>query len=59
VTERRGSHPNAPAGDLPVGAFRAANAVTFVINGALGGFAFVFSDGVIGILITIMPWRFP
>jgi hypothetical protein len=39
--------------------FRAANAVTFVINGALGGFAFVFSDGVIGILITIMPWRFP
>jgi hypothetical protein len=33
----------APAGKIFAPAqFRAANAVTFVVNGALGGFAFVF-----------------
>ncbi len=42
VTERRGSHPMLPPGIFRPAQFRAANAVTFVVNGALGGFAFVF-----------------
>ena len=42
VTERRGSHPMLPPAIFAPAQFRAANAVTFVINGALGGFAFVF-----------------
>jgi EmrB/QacA subfamily drug resistance transporter len=42
VTERRGSHPMLPPAIFRPAQFRAANAVTFVINGALGGFAFVF-----------------
>src|SRR6266852_253340 len=42
VTERRGSHPMLPPAIFAPAPFRAANAVTFVVNGALGGFAFVF-----------------
>jgi EmrB/QacA subfamily drug resistance transporter len=42
VTERRGSHPMLPLAIFRPVRFRAANAVTFVVNGALGGFAFVF-----------------
>jgi hypothetical protein len=42
VTERRGSHPMLPPTIFRPAQFRAANAVTFVVNGALGGFAFVF-----------------
>jgi MFS family permease len=41
VTERRGSHPMLPPAIFRPARFRAANAVTFVVNGALGGFAFV------------------
>src|SRR6266567_1529943 len=42
VTERRGNHPMLPPAIFAPAQFRAANAVTFVVNGALGGFAFVF-----------------
>jgi EmrB/QacA subfamily drug resistance transporter len=42
VAEGRGSHPMLPPAIFRPAQFRAANAVTFVINGALGGFAFVF-----------------
>jgi hypothetical protein len=42
VAERRGSHPMLPSAIFAPAQFRAANAVTFVVNGALGGFAFVF-----------------
>jgi len=42
VTERRGRHPMLPPAIFAPAQFRAANAVTFVVNGALGGFAFVF-----------------
>jgi EmrB/QacA subfamily drug resistance transporter len=42
VTERRASQPMLPSGIFRPAQFRAANAVTFVTNGALGGFAFVF-----------------
>ena len=42
VTERCASHPMLPPAIFRPAQFRAANAVTFVINGALGGFAFVF-----------------
>jgi EmrB/QacA subfamily drug resistance transporter len=42
VTERRRSHPMVPPVIFRPARFRAANAVTFVVNGALGGFAFVF-----------------
>jgi MFS family permease len=42
VTERRASHPMLPPAIFRPARFRAANAVTFVVNGALGGFAFVF-----------------
>jgi len=42
VIERHGSHPMLPPAIFASAQFRAANAVTFVINGALGGFAFVF-----------------
>jgi EmrB/QacA subfamily drug resistance transporter len=42
VTERRASHPMLPLTIFRPARFRAANALTFVINGALGGFAFVF-----------------
>jgi EmrB/QacA subfamily drug resistance transporter len=42
VTEWRGSHPMLPPAIFRPAQFRAANAVTFVVNGALGGFAFVF-----------------
>jgi EmrB/QacA subfamily drug resistance transporter len=42
VTELRGSDPMLPPAIFRPAQFRAANAVTFVINGALGGFAFVF-----------------
>jgi EmrB/QacA subfamily drug resistance transporter len=42
VAERRASHPMLPPGIFAPARFRAANAVTFVVNGALGGFAFVF-----------------
>jgi EmrB/QacA subfamily drug resistance transporter len=42
VTERRASHPMLPPAIFRPAQFRAANALTFVINGALGGFAFVF-----------------
>ena len=37
---RERSH--APAGDLPARVVPGRDAVTFVVNGALGGFAFVF-----------------
>jgi MFS family permease len=42
VIERCGSHPMLPPAIFRPARFRAANAVTFVVNGALGGFAFVF-----------------
>jgi hypothetical protein len=42
VTERRRSHPMLPPAIFAPTQFPAANAVTFVVNGALGGFAFVF-----------------
>jgi len=42
VIERRARHPMLPPGIFRPAQFRAANAVTFVTNGALGGFAFVF-----------------
>jgi EmrB/QacA subfamily drug resistance transporter len=42
VTERRISHPMLPPAIFRPAQFRAANALTFVVNGALGGFAFVF-----------------
>ena len=42
VAEWRGSHPMLPPAIFRPAQFRAANAVTFVVNGALGGFAFVF-----------------
>jgi EmrB/QacA subfamily drug resistance transporter len=42
VAERRASHPMLPPAIFAPAQFRAANAVTFVVNGALGGFAFVF-----------------
>jgi EmrB/QacA subfamily drug resistance transporter len=42
VAERRASHPMLPPAIFRPPQFRAANAVTFVVNGALGGFAFVF-----------------
>ena len=42
VTERHRSHPMLPPAIFRPAQFRAANAVTFVVNGALGGFAFVF-----------------
>jgi EmrB/QacA subfamily drug resistance transporter len=42
VTEWRASHPMLPPAVFRPAQFRAANAVTFVTNGALGGFAFVF-----------------
>ena len=42
VTEWRASHPMLPPAIFRPAQFRAANAVTFVVNGALGGFAFVF-----------------
>ena len=42
VTEWRKSHPMLPPAIFRPAQFRAANAVTFVVNGALGGFAFVF-----------------
>jgi EmrB/QacA subfamily drug resistance transporter len=42
VIERRGRHPMLPPAIFAPVQFRAANAVTFVVNGALGGFAFVF-----------------
>jgi EmrB/QacA subfamily drug resistance transporter len=42
LTERRASHPMLPPVIFAPAQFRAANAVTFVVNGALGGFAFVF-----------------
>jgi EmrB/QacA subfamily drug resistance transporter len=45
VTERRGSHPMLPPAIFRPAQFRTANAVTFVVNGALGGFAFVFIPG--------------
>jgi EmrB/QacA subfamily drug resistance transporter len=40
--ELRTSHPVLPPAIFAPAQFRAANAVTFVVNGALGGFAFVF-----------------
>jgi MFS family permease len=42
LTERRRSHPMVPPAIFRPAQFRAANGVTFVVNGALGGFAFVF-----------------
>jgi EmrB/QacA subfamily drug resistance transporter len=42
VAERRASDPMLPLAIFRSARFRAANAVTFVVNGALGGFAFVF-----------------
>jgi EmrB/QacA subfamily drug resistance transporter len=42
VTERRASNPMLPPAIFRPAQFRAANAVTFIVNGALGGFAFVF-----------------
>jgi EmrB/QacA subfamily drug resistance transporter len=42
VTERRARHPMLPPAIFAPAQFRAANGVTFVVNGALGGFAFVF-----------------
>jgi EmrB/QacA subfamily drug resistance transporter len=42
VTERRADDPMLPPAIFAPVQFRAANAVTFVVNGALGGFAFVF-----------------
>jgi MFS family permease len=42
LAERHRSHPMLPPAIFAPAQFRAANAVTFVVNGALGGFAFVF-----------------
>jgi EmrB/QacA subfamily drug resistance transporter len=42
VIERRASQPMLPPAIFAPAQFRAANGVTFVVNGALGGFAFVF-----------------
>ncbi len=42
VTERRATNPMLPPAIFAPVQFRVANAVTFVVNGALGGFAFVF-----------------
>jgi EmrB/QacA subfamily drug resistance transporter len=42
VAEWRGRYPMLPLAIFAPVQFRAANAVTFVVNGALGGFAFVF-----------------
>jgi EmrB/QacA subfamily drug resistance transporter len=42
VTERRVRQPMLPPAIFAPPLFRAANAVTFIVNGALGGFAFVF-----------------
>ena len=42
VTERHASHPMLPSAIFAPAQFRAANAVTFVVNDALGGFEFVF-----------------
>jgi EmrB/QacA subfamily drug resistance transporter len=42
LTERRRSQPMLPPAIFASARFRAANAVTFIVNGALGGFAFVF-----------------
>jgi EmrB/QacA subfamily drug resistance transporter len=42
IIERRVSQPMLPPAIFAPARFRAANAVTFVVNGALGGFAFVF-----------------
>jgi MFS family permease len=42
VAERHASHPMLPPAIFVSARFRAANAVTFIVNGALGGFAFVF-----------------
>jgi EmrB/QacA subfamily drug resistance transporter len=42
VAERRARHPMLPLAIFAPAQFRAANAVTFLVNGALGGFAFVF-----------------
>jgi EmrB/QacA subfamily drug resistance transporter len=42
VIERRASQPMLPLAIFAPAQFRAANAVTFIVNGALGGFAFVF-----------------
>ena len=42
VAERRGSHPMLPLTIFRSAQFSAANAITFVLYGALGGFAFVF-----------------
>jgi EmrB/QacA subfamily drug resistance transporter len=42
IIERRVSQPMLPPAIFAPAQFRAANAVTFVVNGALGGFAFVF-----------------
>jgi MFS family permease len=42
VTERYSSYPMLPPAIFAPAQFRAANAVTFVVKGALGGFAFVF-----------------
>jgi MFS family permease len=42
VTEGRATHPMLPPAIFAPAQFRAANAVTFVVNGALGCFAFVF-----------------
>ena len=54
-TAREPSH--APAGDLRPAQFRAANAVTFVVNGALGGFAFVFIPAWRSLPATARWWR--
>jgi EmrB/QacA subfamily drug resistance transporter len=42
IAEWRASHPMLPPAIFRPAQFRAANVVTFVVNGALGGFAFVF-----------------
>jgi MFS family permease len=42
VAEIRGSHPMLPPAIFRPAQFRAANAITFVVNGALGGFSFAF-----------------
>jgi EmrB/QacA subfamily drug resistance transporter len=42
VIERRSRQPMLPPAIFAPAQFRAANTVTFVVNGALGGFAFVF-----------------
>jgi len=42
AAERRGRHPMLPPAIFAPAPFRAANALTFAVYGALGGFAFVF-----------------